>query len=443
MQPDPETLSVTGDLALALDMAEFSGIPYLNLDNHDMQVYYTAYLGTRQQHTSSLTLQRPLLFNDSLYHISNSSHVVNIYPEQSALRQPGLLAHKIPPLILAAGAGEWQEFAKENMEMNEGEHKHTSGAPFTLTVMAMPVRWFPLIRQSSAITPTMMPLQTLAIDPRHQQSLPAPKTKKRTVAELAADEAIAAQEQAFMLIMDERHNVSGPAAKAGTTDGEAGTATFEPRFETWQAIKKIRAEHKERAEREAEAKAQLADILTYIQADLGKGCRDFHITDHWDEKSNGHAAVELRRARTDPRQELPEGRNGPSLAVQPLVVSLQEVMVEHNGCFVVFEYLSHDLAGLLNHPILAEDLLATIRKENGTVNLSSIAQGREPSANASPAYHANGAPVPIPRHGFEQTPTGFQGYVQPVSVPTRKSVILSSITRIRKTLQQHKRGRPA
>ena len=225
--------------------------------------------GTRQQHTSSLTLQRPLLFNDSLYHISNSSHVVNIYPEQSALRQPGLLAHKIPPLILAAGAGEWQEFAKENMEMNEGEHKHTSGAPFTLTVMAMPVRWFPLIRQSSAITPTMMPLQTLAIDPRHQQSLPAPKTKKRTVAELAADEAIAAQEQAFMLIMDERHNVSGPAAKAGTTDGEAGTATFEPRFETWQAIKKIRAEHKERAEREAEAKAQLADILTYIQADLG------------------------------------------------------------------------------------------------------------------------------------------------------------------------------
>lgn len=92
-------------------------------------------------------------------------------------------------------------------------------------------------------------------DPRHQQSHPAPKTRKRTVAELAADEAIAAQEQAFMLIMDERHNVSGPAAKTGTTDGEAGTATFEPRFETWQAIKNIKAEHKERAEREAEVKA--------------------------------------------------------------------------------------------------------------------------------------------------------------------------------------------
>ncbi len=123
--------------------------------------------------------------------------------------------------------------------------------------------------ESRAITTTAPPLfldpvdsiedaQTVLeslTDPRHQQSHPAPKTRKRTVAELAADEAIAAQEQAFMLIMDERHNVSGPAAKAGTTDGEAGTTTFEARFESWQAIRDIRAEHKERAEREAEAKA--------------------------------------------------------------------------------------------------------------------------------------------------------------------------------------------
>lgn len=32
------------------------------------------------------------------------------------------------------------------------------------------------------------------------------------------------------------------------------------------------------------------------------------------------------------------------------VVNLQEVMVEKNDCFMVFEYLSHDLTGLLNHP---------------------------------------------------------------------------------------------
>ncbi|KAB8360587.1 hypothetical protein FH972_024326 [Carpinus fangiana] len=32
------------------------------------------------------------------------------------------------------------------------------------------------------------------------------------------------------------------------------------------------------------------------------------------------------------------------------IVSLQEVMVERNDCYMVFEYLSHDLTGLLNHP---------------------------------------------------------------------------------------------
>ena len=36
----------------------------------------------------------------------------------------------------------------------------------------------------------------------------------------------------------------------GAADGEGGTATFEPRFESFQAIKNIKAEHKEREERE-------------------------------------------------------------------------------------------------------------------------------------------------------------------------------------------------
>ncbi|KAL8975250.1 MAG: hypothetical protein Q9197_000506 [Variospora fuerteventurae] len=37
------------------------------------------------------------------------------------------------------------------------------------------------------------------------------------------------------------------------------------------------------------------------------------------------------------------------------VVQLQEVMVENNDCFMVFEYLSHDLTGLLNHPTFKLD----------------------------------------------------------------------------------------
>ncbi|KAM0279985.1 hypothetical protein ACHAQH_004314 [Verticillium albo-atrum] len=39
----------------------------------------------------------------------------------------------------------------------------------------------------------------------------------------------------------------------------------------------------------------------------------------------------------------------------PNVVELKEVMVEKNDCFMVFEYLSHDLTGLLNHPTFKLD----------------------------------------------------------------------------------------
>ncbi|KAK1599543.1 kinase-like domain-containing protein [Colletotrichum navitas] len=37
------------------------------------------------------------------------------------------------------------------------------------------------------------------------------------------------------------------------------------------------------------------------------------------------------------------------------IVQLQEVMVERNDCFMVFEYLSHDLTGILNHPSFTLD----------------------------------------------------------------------------------------
>ena len=43
------------------------------------------------------------------------------------------------------------------------------------------------------------------------------------------------------------------------------------------------------------------------------------------------------------------------------VVALQEVMVEKNECFMVFEYLSHDLTGLINHPTFS---LTTAHKKH-------------------------------------------------------------------------------
>lgn len=87
-------------------------------------------------------------------------------------------------------------------------------------------------------------------------------------------------------------------------------------------------------------------------------------------------------------------------------------------------------------------LLTTVRKEDGTGNPSAIAQkirwnhspntagaasqGGQPSPKVSPLYSANGAQIAIWSHGFEPTPTGFQGHVQPVSVPDSSEANVAS-----------------
>ena len=93
-------------------------------------------------------------------------------------------------------------------------------------------------------------------DPLFQNKPPAPKTRKRTVAELAADEALAAEEQRFMLIMDERLVPSANAAAGSTAaaDGESGAASFEPRFERFKALEEIKLNHLEKARRDQEMK---------------------------------------------------------------------------------------------------------------------------------------------------------------------------------------------
>ncbi|KAJ5871920.1 Spt20 family [Penicillium soppii] len=94
--------------------------------------------------------------------------------------------------------------------------------------------------------------------PLHCDPPPSPKRRKRTVAELAADEALAAEEERFMLIMDERlePTASGPggAAKAAAVDDTGGVVPFEPRFSRFKTLETIRMQHEEKAKREHEMK---------------------------------------------------------------------------------------------------------------------------------------------------------------------------------------------
>ncbi|MDI1487691.1 MAG: hypothetical protein OHK93_006962 [Ramalina farinacea] len=90
-------------------------------------------------------------------------------------------------------------------------------------------------------------------DDLHREKHPAPKTRKRTVAELAEEERIAAQEQAFMLIMDEKAGNSLPPVKPAGNDA-AGTVSFEPSFESFNALAQIKLRHEERLRLAAQQK---------------------------------------------------------------------------------------------------------------------------------------------------------------------------------------------
>ena len=96
-------------------------------------------------------------------------------------------------------------------------------------------------------------------DPHCNREHPAPKSRKRTVAELAADEALAAEEQRFMLIMDERIGGGSGAMNTGKgvgTDNEGSSTNFEANFERFKVLEEIKELNKEKKEREAQHTAQ-------------------------------------------------------------------------------------------------------------------------------------------------------------------------------------------
>jgi transcription factor SPT20 len=95
-------------------------------------------------------------------------------------------------------------------------------------------------------------LQHFLRDPLYDEEPPSPKGRKRTVAELAADDALAKEQERFMLIMDERNSGGSAAVNANTVDGQAAAGLFQPRFERFNALDNIKAQAQEKKLRDAQ-----------------------------------------------------------------------------------------------------------------------------------------------------------------------------------------------
>ncbi|KAJ4360145.1 uncharacterized protein N0V89_000705 [Didymosphaeria variabile] len=128
------------------------------------------------------------------------------------------------------------------------------------------------------LEPTKTFRETLALmdantHPNNQHSPPMRKTRKRTTAELAADEAEAADIQRFMLAGDE-HQASNTAAAAGGDESQhavragANQQTFS-RFKTLAAIK-TNHEEAERRKKEEEARQAQAKRQAQVDAEAAK-----------------------------------------------------------------------------------------------------------------------------------------------------------------------------
>ena len=165
----------------------------------------------------------------------------------------------LPPTPLTSMAPPAKRLKKSKVEL-DGSNIHTAESQITLATTA-PLMLEPVHTAAEAA----VLLETLA-HPMHSDKPPSPKTRKRTVAEMEADEALAAEQERYMLILDERLSSSTAGAQGGAnpadSDGQAGGASFEPRFERFKAIENIRNSHEEakKAEkaRQLEAERKIA-----------------------------------------------------------------------------------------------------------------------------------------------------------------------------------------
>ncbi|KAF6822014.1 hypothetical protein CPLU01_12259, partial [Colletotrichum plurivorum] len=136
---------------------------------------------------------------------------------------------------------------RERMEL-DGTNIHLAESQILLATNA------PLFLEPTKSKEETIALLDALAHPNHSAAPPQPKTRKRTVAEMAADEAAAADQEKYMLILDERLSSAANGAQGGANgadkEGQGAVSTFEPRFERFKVIADIQREYKEKQEQE-------------------------------------------------------------------------------------------------------------------------------------------------------------------------------------------------
>jgi len=103
--------------------------------------------------------------------------------------------------------------------------------------------------------------------PLHNQMPLQPRGRKRTIAELAADEAQAAEDERFSLAMDGRlkPSLSIAGANASSTDTQSSANDFQPNFTSFKRLEDIRREFEEETQRKMDQERRALAAKKYQQ----------------------------------------------------------------------------------------------------------------------------------------------------------------------------------
>ncbi|KKY17418.1 putative transcription factor spt20 [Phaeomoniella chlamydospora] len=229
-------------------------------------------------------------------------------------------------------------------------------------------------------------------DPFHNEDPPSPKGRKRTIAELAADEAIAKEEERFMLVMDERLAPDGSGAAA--TDGQSGIPLFQPRFEKFNALETIKAQHKENKRLEHEKKVQADHQRRIEQAQAEEQKRQEQSIR---EKENRNRqmmirAAELRAQQSAQQQHGVQPANGVMSAIQHQQQMMQVSQAQRSSPVVrtMSPHVASPIVPNMSQPV-----------QSVPMNVTSSNQGGSPPRPGSAVQHGHPG-VQMARHASQQ-----------------------------------------
>ena len=233
-------------------------------------------------------------------------------------------------------------------------------------------------------------LEMLA-DPRHSQKPPSAKSRKRTTAEMAADDAQAAEAERRMLIMDERIK---PSARTGANTGAnenqgAAAALGFSRFKTLEMVRQ-KHEEQERIRKDEEHRTNQE-----------KKQHDEQVAAHNATQQAAKQALQARQNRDRESMLMAQQQISNRNLTQQRNEQLQIQRVEQQR----HAQIARDHAHPPQQSPLVPNPQQTSFQQNAMVQQSSpVLQQQTPMMNSSPMMH-NG--------GFPMAPTSSQGAGSP------------------------------